>query len=232
MIESKQNQSFKLWQKLKLKKHRDAYGLFLIYGSHLVEIAQSKKVVKETITSNPDTSGTLISKELMKDLSQTETPYEIMAVCYKKENKQKSNKILILDNVQDPSNVGALLRSASAFGFMHVILSLRSADLYNEKVIRASKGAIFDLYVDRKPLDEAIIKLKEKGYQIIATNQKGKYEVAVNEKIALVLGNEGQGVSQEVFDLSDDFITIETDRVESLNVSVAGAILMHQWRKL
>ncbi len=205
--------------------------MFLVYGEHLIDKAKEKNVLIDIITSNPDKEGILISEDMMKDLQQTPSWIDTIGLCKKENIEKRSNRILCLDDVQDPDNVGALIRSASAFGFTHIIFSQHSADLYNEKTIRASKGALFDCYIERKPLYEAIKELKNNGYKIVAADahECGKLSKD-NEKIALVLGNEGHGLSDGTKVLVDQFVTIETQNVESLNVSVAGAIIMYVWR--
>jgi len=205
---------------------------FLVYGKHLIDAARTHQAIDEIITSNPEKEGILISKELMDELQQTETYFDQIAICRKINPVQYSDKVLILDDVQDPDNVGALIRSASAFGFMQVIVSLKSADFYNEKVIRASKGAIFDVYLERKPLESTLIELKKQGFQILYADahENGSPQKAI--KTVLILGNEGHGISDDVKSLSDGAISISTQNVESLNVSVAGGILMYEWRNL
>ncbi|CCV63820.1 RNA methyltransferase, TrmH family [Alteracholeplasma palmae J233] len=231
MIESKDNKIFKKMKKLKTKKYRDLYDEFLVYGPHLIQKAKDSNSVIEIYTTNEAHEGTLISKELMLELNQTETVFEDLALCKKSIKKIESDKVLILEEVQDPANVGALLRSASAFGFDHVFLSHKSADIYNEKTIRASQGSIFDVYVERGNILSFIENLKQKGYTILYADA---HEKKINEenivKKALILGNEGNGISQEVKEISDYPVHIETKTVESLNVSVAGSILMYQWR--
>lgn len=229
MIVSKQNQQFKLWKKLKTKKYRDLHGQFLVYGEHLIEAAQKTGHLEMVITSNPNKGGTLIAPELMEELQQTETFIDVIGLCKKVIKPKTSKRILALDQVQDPDNVGALLRSAAAFGFEHVILSHHSADLYNEKTIRASKGAIFHCYVERGPLGEKLKDLKTKDYLIIGADAHQGEAVLEPDKMVLVLGNEGQGIASEIKALCDTFVTIETITVESLNVSVAGGILMYEW---
>ncbi|MBN2300619.1 MAG: RNA methyltransferase [Acholeplasmataceae bacterium] len=230
MISSKHNSSFKLWVKLKTKKYRDSYGLFLVYGKHLIEQAKAQDVIVDILTSNPDQEGILLSKELMDDLQQAETYFDQIAVCKKTNPVKKSDKILILDDVQDPDNVGALIRSASAFGFVHVIVSLKSADFYNEKVIRASKGAIFDVFLERRPLHQAIVELKNQGYQVIYADAHDMGKPKKSVKTVIILGNEGHGINEQIKQLCDGAISIKTQNVESLNVSVAGGILMYEWR--
>ncbi len=230
MIISKQNKQFKLWKKLKTKKYRDFNDMFLVYGKHLIEKAKEKNQLIEVITSNNQVEGTLVSKELMDELQTTETYMDEIGVCKKQNTPLKSNKILVLDDVQDPDNVGALIRSAAAFGFKHIILSYKSADLYNEKVIRASKGAIFDCYFERTNLIFRLESLKNEGYQIVGADAHEKGNPIFDQKVALILGNEGHGLTPEVKDLCDDIITLKTENVESLNVSVAGGIIMYEWR--
>ncbi|TVP85374.1 MAG: RNA methyltransferase [Acholeplasmataceae bacterium] len=230
MITSTQNKSYKLWQKLKLKKHRDAHGLFLVYGPHLVEKAQEKEAIVDILTTRAEIQGTLISQELMDGLNQTETGFDVMAVCRKTNPPLTSTRVLMLDDVQDPDNVGALVRSAAAFGFRHVIFSLQTADLYNEKVIRASKGAIFDVHVERRLLDEAIQSFKQQGYAMVCTDTKGQTLTTLEGPLVLVLGNEGHGIQPAIMALADHIIHIPVSHVDSLNVAVAGGILMHQWR--
>lgn len=231
MIISKQNKQFKLWKKLKTKKHRDLNDLFLVYGQHLIDKAKEKGALIEVLTSNSEIKGTLIAKELMDELQQTETYIDQIGVCKKINEPLLSNKILILDDVQDPDNVGALIRSATAFDFRHIILSHKSADLYNEKVIRASKGALFDCYIERAHLVSKIEELKNDGFLIIGADAHENGKTTHTQKIALILGNEGQGLSEEVKEICDQFATIKTSHVESLNVSIAGSILMYEWRK-
>ncbi len=229
MIESKQNKQFKLWKKLKLKKYRDSSDMFLVYGKHIVDKAREKEALIEVLTSNPEIEGTLLSKDLMDELQQTETFIDEIGVCKKLNKPIKSHRILMLDDVQDPDNVGALIRSAAAFDFRHIILSHKSADFYNEKVIRASKGAIFDCYIERANLTLRLGELKAINYQIIGADAHEKGRVDDVKKVVLVLGNEGHGLNLEVKELCDQFVTIKTKYVESLNVSVAGSILMYEF---
>jgi RNA methyltransferase, TrmH family len=232
MITSKQNPNFKKWMKLKTKKHRDGYGEFLVYGEHLVAAAERHGVVVERLTTKNDYPGLLISVELMDALKQTETMPTVMAVCKKTQKPKRVTRILALDDVQDPDNVGALLRSASAFGFLHVIMSPKTADLYNEKVIRASQGALFDLYVERGPLEERLMSFKRDGFQVVYADAHGGDQPNLDQPLVLIMGNEGQGVNDGIRRIADHAIQIDTKRVESLNVSVAGGIIMHQWRVL
>ena len=232
MIESKQNKQFKSWVKLKTKKYRDITGLFLVFGNDIIDKALEHDSVIDLVTTNEKEKGLLISKELMNEL-QPDTTFSNMAVCKKidKNINMKSEKVLILDDIQDPSNLGALIRSASAFNFNNVYISNKSADLYHEKTIRSSKGAIFDVSVIRCSIQDKISELGNEGYTLLCADaHNGDYKKEGIRKIGLVLGNEGQGVSDEVKKICDYSICIETSNVESLNVAVAGGILMYLWR--
>jgi TrmH family RNA methyltransferase len=232
MITSKQNTTFKKLKKLKLKKYRDLYQQFLIYGDHLIEQAQKHNAVIAIFTSNENKQGVFIASFLMQELSQTKTVFDQMALCkHISDNNLFSNKILVLDDIQDPANLGALMRSASAFEFNQVFASFHSADFYHEKTIRSSQGALFSLSLKRGNIKSFLEEIKEQNYSIFsAFAQKSNIaieDIKKHHKKALVLGNEGQGISLQVENLSDYFVNVLTQNVESLNVSVAGSILMY-----
>ncbi len=232
LITSKQNSSFKLWVKLKQKKYRDQNGMFLVYGKHLIDQAKKYGAIIDILTSDPNQEGIQLSVDLMNELQQAETYFDLIGICKKTNPSRQSDKILVLDDVQDPDNVGALIRSASAFGFLHVIVSLKTADIYNEKVIRASKGALFDVFVERRPLHDALIEHKQLGYQLIYADAHDTGKPKKQKKTALIMGNEGHGISDDIKKLCDNAVSIPTQNVESLNVSVAGGILMYEWRNI
>ena len=232
MIASKDSKKFKSWMKLKTKKYRDQTGTFIVYGQTFVDLALEKRVVEEIVTTNPNIAGTLISEQLMNQLKVTETSYDVFAVCKKVERSLHSDNILILDDIQNPDNVGAILRSALAFDFLHVVFSKHTADLYNDKTIRASGGALFDLHIERQDIHQFIQTKKAAGYQVFGADaHKSEREPHNQQPFILVLGNEGQGLSKETIDLLDGRLNIQTKHVESLNVAVAGAILMYEWSK-
>lgn len=232
MIQSKENEQIKYLNKLKLKKYRDLENKFLVFGDHLILEAKNTNSIVDIYTSNPNKGGTLVSKEIMKELNFTLTPYDILAVCHKVDLDINSNKVLVLEDVQDPDNVGVLLRSALAFGFDKVLLSNKSADVYNDKTIRASKGAFFYLDIKRVVLLEEVIKYKNDGYHVYITDVDGSSDLLLSNKALLVLGNEGQGISDEMAAISNSSLSIKTNTVESLNVNVAGSILMYEWSKI
>lgn len=232
MITSKDNPKFKSWMKLQQKKYRDLTNTYIVYGQTFVDLALKKGEVEEIVTSNPNVEGTLISEQLMQQLKVTKTAYDVFAVCKKSSNPIVSNNILVLDDIQNPDNVGAILRSALAFGFLHVVFSNHTADLYHDKTIRASGGALFDLYIERCDIHEFMQTKKQAGYQVFGADaHQSKLEPQVGQPFILVLGNEGQGLSQKTNLLLDGKVNIKTKHVESLNVVVAGSILMYEWSK-
>lgn len=231
-IESTTNNHVKEWVKLKEKKYRDETGLFLVEGEHLILEAEKKNLIKEIISMDESLDADFyVTKEIMKKISNQVSLASRVAVCYKMEEQLISNKILVLDNIQDPGNLGTLIRSAVAFGFQDIILSNDSVDLYNEKVIRASEGMIFHINVLRKDLN-CFLESIQNDYQILITDvKKGENikDININKNIALVIGNEGQGIKEEFKKYASNLIKINmSDTCESLNAGVAGSILMYE----
>ena len=144
----------------------------------------------------------------------------------------KDELYLILDNIQDPGNLGTIIRSAVAFNFDTIILSNDSVDVYNSKVIRASQGLLFNVNIKIGDLTEIIPELKNNGYQIYGTkvtNGNDVKSIAKNSLFAIIMGNEGNGMSDAVSKLCDSFVYINmNDKCESLNVGVAASILMYE----
>ncbi|MDV3166093.1 MAG: RNA methyltransferase ['Waltheria sp.' little leaf phytoplasma] len=236
MILSSNNRVFKKMIKLSFKKYRDLYQEFLVFGNHLVQEALKKEIVLGLYTINPEKEdGLFIKKSLMKLLNNNHILYSQVAICKMLKSSLFGDKILILDNIQDPSNAGLLLRSACAFGFHNVFFSDNSVDIYNEKTIQVSQGAIFNLNFDRGNLTHFLSFLQKNNYFVIGscvreTNFLSHDLVDLSlqyNKIALILGNEGQGISFVSRQKSNYLIAIPTtDLVESLNVAIAGSIIM------
>ena len=152
IIESLNNGKVKAWNKLKEKKFRDEENLFLIEGDHLVECALNYGVVKEIVTSYENFKIHnipiyYVTDSIMKKLSNQVTSTDILAVCQKLPEREIKGNVCLLDNIQDPGNLGTIIRSAKAFGIDSLILSLDTVDLYNDKVIRASEGLLFGLNI-------------------------------------------------------------------------------------
>lgn len=234
MITSKDNEQIKHIIKLQTKKHRDLTQSFLIYGHHAIEEAKKQGFSLEVYTDDPNQTGTLISPQLMKQLSLTETPMSLLAIVKMPTPKPYSNRILMLDGIQDPGNLGTLIRSAVGFGFQTIITSPTSVDFYNDKTIRATQGNLFFANLIKAPLIDKIDELKSLGYTVYTTalNQSALdiRNLSVPEKIVLVLGNEGAGVSASILALSDQLVYIKTKDIESLNVAMAGSIIMYEWQ--
>lgn len=236
-ISSVNNEFIKETAKLKEKKYRDLTNTFLIEGEHLVREAKKCDLIKtiiilEDFSYDTDLDKVVVSKEVMKKLSDNPSIPRIMAIVEKKECSRIGNKVLILDRLQDPGNLGTIIRSASAFDFDTLILSNDTVDLYNSKVIRSTQGMLFNINIKRCDIKEEIMSLKKKDYLILGTKVDGGSDVrdySVNKKFALVIGNEGQGISKEVSDLCEDYLYINmSNRCESLNAGVAASILMYE----
>lgn len=234
MITSKDNDQIKKILKLQTKKYRDQYQAFLIYGEHAIREAEKQGFDMEIYTSNPNQKGSLISEPLMKLISLTETPFDQVAIVKMNAPKPYHNKILVLDDIQDPGNLGTLIRSAVGFGFNTVIASPNTVDFYNDKTIRATQGNLFFANLIKADLGETLTSLKGQGYTIFVTalNQQASEikTIQVPEKCVLVLGNEGAGVSDQMISLSDQLVFIKTRDIESLNVAMAGSIIMYEWQ--
>ena len=227
-IDSKQNQKIKDLQKLSVPKFSKEQRLFKIEGFHALDMARKSGSLLSVFTTKEikdlEVPQYLVSKEIMESISSAKTPQGVVCVCtYLEEKPIKSHKVLMLDDVQDPGNLGTLLRTALAFGYNDVILK-GGCSPYNEKVLQSTQGAIFKLnivnYEGSLP----------KGYEVIATEIKGSVDLStiikVNKHI-LVLGNEAHGVSKEILDIANKRVRIDIKNIDSLNVAIAGAIAMY-----
>jgi len=231
--------------KLQQKKYRQASKTFLVEGAHLVLEAIQAGFASEILMcvekpmddfDTKEIKSVYLSEPLFEKLAQTQTPQKVMAVCRMKEMDMiRHDRLLLLDNIQDPGNLGTLIRSALAFSFDGVIVSEATVDIYNEKVIRATQGAIFSIPIIKRNLEKYILDLKASDVRVYGTevsDAKPLSAVCAHSKMAFVLGSEGAGVSDGVLSLVDENITVEMgDFSESLNVGVAGSILMYQFRK-
>ena len=238
-ITSVNNPRIKEIMKLKKKKYRDQQQRYLVEGEHLVEEALKAGVAETILTlqDSYDTSAEVIevSEDIIERLSSVETPQPIIAVCKMQSDatlKKEGSRYLLLDDLQDPGNIGTLVRTAVAFGYDQVILGLNSVDLY--KFIRASQGGIFYIHCIKQDLKTAIQQLRNDGVSVYGTsllNGKEIQEVSHPERLAILLGNEGSGVSEELLALTDQNIYIPIKNAESLNVAIAGGILMYHYSK-
>lgn len=233
MITSLTNERIKEYAKLNQNKYREEKQLFIVEGPHLVEEAKNLNLLVETFTTDERMEGTLVSEAVMKKICNTVHPVKVIGICKMSNKKALTSKVLVLDTISDPTNLGTLLRSAVAFGFETVFLSNGCVDLYNDKVIRGSQGAIFKVNVIKGELLEFLSKLR-KTHQIFGTNVRLGEDVSNVEKrenIAVILGNEARGMNPLAEEYVDNNLFISMSNTESLNVSVAGSILMYEISK-
>ncbi len=239
ILTSLENNKVKELSKLQMKKYRDETSTYLVEGEHLVEEALKENLVLEIFALEGTSYSfsipcTMVSYEVMKKISTMDTPCSIVALCKKKISAITGNKILLLDEIQDPGNLGTIIRSSVAFGIDTIILSENTVDLYNPKVLRATQGVYTHIPIVSMDSREAICSLKEKGYSIYGTNVENGVDVrslspSLKEKFCLVMGNEGSGVSPEIQKLCDQNLYIPMKKeVESLNVGVACSILLYE----
>jgi TrmH family RNA methyltransferase len=237
LISSIDNQKIKDIKKLETKKERDLTGLFIIEGEHLVYEAYKEGLLKTLIVRDGypfllDVDTIYVSDKVLKHLSSLTTPTPVLGVVKKRTSKSIGNKVIALDNVQDPGNLGTIIRSAVAFNFDTIILSDDTVDLYNPKVIRATQGMIFKINIVIGNLVECIKKLKENKYEIYGTDVtsgKSVKSIEKRKKFAIIMGNEGNGISKDVKSLCSNFIYIPMNKdCESLNVAVAASIILYE----
>lgn len=242
VISSKDNTRIKNYRKLHTAKGRKKTNQFLIEGVHLVEEAVNYKQPVDTIIIedgfnhdlNLDKFKTLyVSGDVMKSLSTLDTPPGIAAVVdQQKQGKVDFKRVLLLEDIQDPGNLGTLIRTADAFGFKTVLITPKSADPYNPKVLRSAQGSHFHLDILQREAAEAVESFK--GIKIGTSLNDAVYIDDFNKPegdIMLVLGNEGQGLTEETLQLMDINAKINMPgSSESLNVAIAGAIMMHHFK--
>lgn len=235
-----ENKKIKNIKKLNMKKYRDELNEFLIEGEHLVNEAYKKGCLKELILEEGcefslPVNTIYVSFNVLKYISDLDNPPKIIGICHKLKDKEIENKILILDDIQDPGNLGTIIRSCVAFNIDTIILSKKCVDLYNPKVLRATQGMIFNINIVIKDLLDIIPYLKENGYNIYGTKVNGGKSlknVEKCEKFVIIMGNEGNGVKEEILNLCNDYIYIDMNKnCESLNVAVATSIILYELSK-
>jgi RNA methyltransferase, TrmH family len=247
-IHSSKNPLVKQWKKLHTKKERENSGTFLVEGFHLVEEALKVEdmvleiIVSEEVEIPPridygSVSVTQINKEVVKELAETETSQGIFAVCKQPIHKQvKAKSYLLLDSVQDPGNLGTIIRTADAAGIDAIIVGNGSVDIYNSKVLRSAQGSHFHLPIIRGDLYEWIGKLKSADIPIYGTalhNGVVFTEVEPTPSYALIVGNEGNGIQADLLNETNQNLYIPIfGKSESLNVAVAAGILLYYFKKI
>ena len=242
LITSLDNKKIKLYTSLNDSRNRNINKLFLVLGEHLVKEAISVNnlvdiLVLENYRLDFDVNMeiTYVTESIMKKISKMPSIPKVIGVCKIIDNNNLSgNRVLLLDNIQDPGNLGTIIRSGVAFNIDTIVLSNDTVDLYNDKVIRSTQGLIFHTNIIRRNLVEVINDLKKKNYDILGTNVHNGTnlsEVKTN-KFALLMGNEGQGLKKELQDMCDKNIYISmNNNCESLNVAVATSIILYELNK-
>lgn len=247
-IESKENKLFKDTKKLKEKKWRIKNKKYLIEGVRIVEEAIKAKVKIDAIFLEEDLEDArinaflegqsfnsyVLSKELFKSLCSTETPQGVIAIVDLSNSieKKNGNFYILADKVQDPGNMGTIIRTAHAANAKGVIITKGTVDIYNEKTIRSTMGSIFYLPVIEDQDLECTKKLIDNGYKLLVSAldaEKNFFEEDLSGNYIIAVGNEGNGVSDEIKDLATVKVKIPMPgEAESLNVSVACAIMIYE----
>ena len=232
-IESVNNPKIKNLIKLKEKKYRDLTNTFIVEGDHLVREALKKDLVIEIYSLSEEDYGVpsfKITEAVMKKVTNQVSISPIIALCKKMREEIIKGPVLILDGIQDPGNLGTIIRSAVAFSMPNIIISDNSVDLYNPKVIRSTEGMLFHVNVIRKNLSEYLPILK-KDYQIIGTDVRmgvNIRDLSLNSNYGIIIGSEGSGMGVSK-DFCDTFINIPmSDKCESLNAGVSASIIMYE----
>lgn len=253
-ITSKENQTIKHIIKLKEKKYRKEYNEYIVEGVKIVkEAIEEKALIKQIIISEDEINSELIQKYLKEELekidyiqvpsnifkllSEVEKPQGVLAVI-EKNNKTENidlnqEIILALDDLQDPGNLGTIIRTADSVGLKQILISKGTTDPYNSKVIRSTMGAIFRVkIIECENLRKTLEILKEKDFKIMVTDlstDKSIYDIKFKKKI-IVIGNEANGVSDSVKNIADEKAIIPMlGKTESLNASIATGVILYEY---
>ena len=253
IITSKDNENIKSIKKLKERKYRDLNNEYIIEGIKILkEAIQEKAVIKKIVICEECLANNIIdekllyeiakydclyvSKKIFEGLTDVSKPQGILAVV-EKNNKKDINYnediIVALDGLQDPGNLGTILRTLDSANLSQVVVSKDTVDAYNPKVVRSTMGAIFRVnIVEAENLKETLKEMKRHKYKVMCTDltaSKNIYEIDYNKKI-LVIGNEANGISKELLDMADEKIIIPMlGKTESLNASVATSIIVYEY---
>ena len=241
LITSKDNNRIKQIRKLLNKKYSLEKGLFVVEGENLVEEAIKNNLLTDlfVLVGNEckyNFKYDEVTYDVMKSISDLKSTPRILGIAKIKESKEIGNRIILLDDIQDPGNAGTIIRNAVAFGVDTVIFSKTSVSPFNEKTLRSTGGMIFNINIIIDDLSNIISNIKDKNIKVIGTSLNTSKSLETLEKIdnfAIIFGNEGNGVSKEILQLCDDVIKINmSNKCESLNVSVSsGIILYNLWSK-
>ena len=243
-ISSKDNNIIKHIRKLKDKKYRNEYNEFIIEGIKLVKEAIQENAKIKLIVVSEGFDIEIIEKyeyitvpeNIFKLISDVETPQGILAVIEKNNNKEiefNEDIIIALDDVQDPGNVGTILRTIDSANLKQVLVSNGTADIYNPKVIRSTMGAIFRVNViECENLEKTLKDIQNNNFEITVTSLEAKktiYDMNYKKQV-IVVGNEANGVSKQIIDIADNKVIIPMlGKTESLNVAVATSVTIYEY---
>ena len=253
VITSKDNEQIKHIRKLKEKKYRDEYNEYVIEGIKLIKEAIAENANIKTIVACDDCvkneeidpkvmyeiakfNCIYVEENVFKSISDVQNHQGLLAVMSKEEEEKidyTEDIIVVLDDIQDPGNIGTILRTIDSAGLKQVIVSKRSGDVYNPKVVRSTMGAILRVNViESENLLETLKELRKHKFEIIATSletDKSIYDIEYKGKV-IVIGNEANGVSKEVLEFADKKIKIPMlGKTESLNAAVATGIITYEY---
>ena len=244
IITSRDNQTIKEIIKLKDKKFRE--NSYLVEGIKQVReaIKENAKIEKIVISEDFENKDAFkdfecieVSTKIFRDMTDTKTPQGILAVVAKNKNKEidySKDFLIILDNIQDPGNLGTIIRTADSCDLGQVIVSTDTVDSYSPKVIRSTMGSSFRINVIERNLVETIKEIKENGFEIVVTSlqtDKSIYDLEYSKK-AIIIGNEANGVRDEIMKEADLAVKIPMlGKTESLNASIAAGVMMYEYSR-
>ena len=254
IISSKDNELIKNIRKLKEKKYRDINNEFIVEGIKLIkEAIEENAKIKQIVICENCLKTEIIPKNLMYEIAKYEciyvtenifklisdvnAPQGILAVIDRKIDNNKidynSDIIVALDNIQDPGNLGTILRTIDSIGLSQILVSKGTADCYNPKVIRSTMGAIFKVrIIECDNLQETLKEIKKHKFKILVTSlqtENSLYDADLNKKV-IVIGNEANGVEKEIQDMADIKIKIPMlGKTESLNAAVSTAVVLYEY---
>ena len=254
IISSKENEFIKHIKKLKDKKYRDINKEFIVEGIKLIkEAIEEKAEIKQIVICDNCQNNDIIPKELMYEIAKYEciyvtekifssitdvnTPQGILAIIGRNNEETQidytQDIIIALDDIQDPGNLGTILRTIDSIGLNQILVSKGTADSYNPKVVRSTMGAIFRVkIIECEDLEKTLKEVKKQKYELVITSLQTKnsiYDIEYNKKV-IVIGNEGNGVSKKIQDMADVKVKIPMiGKTESLNASVATGIVLYEY---
>lgn len=247
-ITSTSNETIKYFISLNDKKTRMNAKRFIVEGYHLVNEASKTNLLEAIISTDEkelkkinNVKRYLVNDAIINKIATTKNPQNILGIVKMLDHnitnllpiiKGNKTKLIMLDDVNDPGNLGTIIRTAAGLGYDGIIMSPNTVDLYNEKVIRSTQGVMFKIPIIKANLQEVIKLLKKEKVFCIGTaltNAKDVKHITKKDKFAICLGNEAKGISKEVLDNMDENVRIAMKNdVESLNVSIAAGIIMYE----